>query len=62
MAGGVGRMGPTVGKWVVVLNSGVKLGALGMVQAVHAAPRAVLVWTLSQVAYGCVKPSRQISV
>lgn len=55
-------MGPTVGKWVVVLNSGVKLGTLGMVQAVHAAPRAVLVWTLSQVAYGSVKPSRQISV
>lgn len=63
VAGGVGGVGSTVGvvaQWVVVLSSGVKLGGLRRVQAFHAAPRAVLVQILPQVAAARVKPARQI--
>lgn len=64
MAGGVGRVGSAVGvvaKWVVVLSSRVKLGGLGRVQALHAAPRTVLVRTLPQVAAARVKATGQVS-
>lgn len=64
MAGGVGRVQSTVGvvsQWVVVLSSGMKLGGLRRVQALHAAPRAVLVRTLPQVAAARVEPAGQVS-
>lgn len=63
MAGGIGGVGSAVGgvgQWAVVLSSGVKLGGLTRVQALHAAPRAVLVRTLPQVAAARVKPTRQV--
>ncbi len=49
-----------VGQWVVVLSSGMMVGGLRRVQAVHAAPRAVLVRTLPQVAATRVKPAGQV--
>lgn len=63
MAGRVGRVGSTVGvvaECVVVLSSGVTMGGLGRVQALHAAPRAVLVRTLPQVAAARVKATGQV--
>ena len=58
VAGRVGRVRSTVG--VGVLSSRVKLGGQRMVQTLHAAPRAVLVRTLSHVAATRVKPTGQV--
>lgn len=63
MAGGVGGVRSAVGvvaQCVLVLSSGVKLGGQRRVQALHAAPRAVLVWTLPEVGTARVKPTRQV--
>lgn len=62
MAGGVGRVGSAVGvaQCVMLLSSRVKLGGLRRVQALHAAPGAVLVRTLPQVAAARVKPAGQV--
>ena len=63
MAGGIGSVRSAVGvvaQCVVVLSSGVKLGGQRRVQALHAAPRAVLVWTLPQVGIARVKATRQV--
>lgn len=54
VAGGVGGVGAAVAvavaaQWVVVLSSRVVLGGDRLVQALHAASRAVLVRTLPQV-------------
>lgn len=47
-------------QWVLALGHRVKLGGLGRVQALHAAPGAVLVWAFSKVSFTRVKPSRKI--
>lgn len=63
VAGGVGGVGSAVAvvaQWVVVLSSRVVSGGDRMVQALHAAPRAVLVWTFPQVGAG-VEAAGQIS-
>lgn len=55
VAGRVGGVGPAVAvvaQWVVVLSSRVVPGGDRMVQALHAPPRAVLVWTFPQVGAG----------
>lgn len=56
MAGGVGGVRAAVAvaaqRVVVVLRSRVVLGGDRLVQALHAAPGAVLVWTLPQVGAG----------
>lgn len=63
MAGRVSRVesGVTVvAEWVLGLDRGVKLNRLGWVQALHAAPGAILVWTFPQVASAIVKPTGQV--
>lgn len=62
MAGGVCGVGSAmavVAQWVVVLSSRVMVGGHGMVETLHAAPRAVLVRTLPQVGTR-VKPAGQV--
>lgn len=58
--GGVGSAVRVVAQWVVMLSSGVKLRGLGGVQALHAAPGAVLVRTLPQVVATRIKPAGQV--
>lgn len=60
VAGGVGGVGSTVSvvtQLVMVLSSGVMVGGQRRIQALHAASRAVLVWTLPQIGTTRIKPS-----
>lgn len=62
VAGRIGRVGPAVtvvAQRVLVLGASVMLGGDGMVQTLHAAPRAVLIRTLPQVRPG-VKAAGQV--
>lgn len=62
MAGGIAGVGSAVAvvAQMVMLSSRVVSGGDRMVQALHAAPRAVLVWTFPQVCAG-VEAAGQIS-